>query len=156
MIWRRHHTHSVLLTGLWSGFETAILLSITPAMTFYLTNIYTRLLIPAKSRDRPNSLQIFITSALGNASSTSILYPLIIAKTLLQYRDPSGRRMYRNLADVIIKVTRKRGVVGLYKGLDSQLLKGVISHGVTMTLKDRVESLLVMLYIWSRRRAVRA
>lgn len=61
--------------------------------------------------------------------------------------------MYRNLVDVIVKITRKRGIGGLYKGLDSQLLKGVISHGVTMTLKDRVESLLVALYIMSRRRA---
>ncbi|CAO1625949.1 unnamed protein product [Sympodiomycopsis kandeliae] len=139
------------IIGLWSGFETAILLSITPAMTFYLTNIYTRLLVPKSSRSNPNSLQIFLTSALGNATSTTILYPLIIAKTLLQYRDPYGRKIYRNLIDVIVKISRKKGIKGLYKGLESQLLKGIISHGVTMTIKDRVENALVALFILTRR-----
>lgn len=135
------------IPGLWSGFETAILLSITPALTFYSTNIFTRLLLPRASRESPNSAQIFLTSALGNAASTTLLYPLIIAKTLLQYRDPSGKRMYRNLADVLLKVTKRKGLRGLYQGLESQLTKGVISHGVTMMVKSRVEEAMVALFV---------
>lgn len=141
-----------LSTGLWSGFETAALLSISPAMTFYLTNVFTRLLLPRSSRDSPNSAQIFLTSALGTAASTTILYPLIIAKTLLQYRDPSGRRMYRNLLDVFAKVTKRRGVSGLYQGLESQLTKGVLSYGVTMVVKSRVEDAMVAMYVAAKRR----
>lgn len=142
------------MTGLWSGFETAILLSITPALTFGFTNIFNRLLVPRASRGAPNPAQIFVTSALGNAASTTMLYPLIIAKTLLQYRDSSGKRMYRNLVDVVVKVARRMGIKGLYQGLESQLTKGIIAHGVTMMLKSRVEEAMVALFIVVKRKQV--
>ncbi|CAO1629025.1 unnamed protein product [Parajaminaea phylloscopi] len=138
--------------GLWSGFETAILLSITPALTFGLTNIFTRLLVPRRSRESPSPAQIFITSALGNATSTTLLYPLIIAKTLLQYRDANGKRVYQSLADVLLKVAQRKGVQGLYQGLESQLTKGVIAHGVTMMVKSRVEDLMVAFFVAMKRR----
>ena len=131
-----------------------MLLSITPAITFYLTNVYTRLLLPKNKRESPSSWQIFFLSALGNASSTTLLFPLILAKTLLQYRSPSGRRVYNSLPEVFIKVVQKKGVIGLYQGLESQLLKGIISHGVTMTVKDRVEDLYVQAFLAMRRRGI--
>lgn len=142
------HPHA----GLWSGFPVATLLSITPALTFYLTNILTRLLLPTASRQSPSPAQTFLLSALGNALSTSLLYPLILAKTLLQYRDPRGRRVYKGLVDVVRGTIRRRGVKGLYKGLESQLAKGVTAHGVTMVVKGRVEEGFVQAYLAAKRR----
>lgn len=43
-------------------------------------------------------------------------------------------------------------MAGLYQGLESQLIKGVISHGVTMLVKSRVELGFVWLYLWMKGR----
>lgn len=118
--------------GLWSGFETAAMLSISPALTFYSTNAISTLLIPKEKRERPSSLQTFVTSAIGNSISTIIVFPLILCKTRLQWRSPTGRKMYRNLLDVLRKTVRRGGLKGLYQGLDSQLIKGLFSFGTTM------------------------
>lgn len=118
--------------GLWSGFETAAMLSISPALTFYSTNAVSTMLIPKESRERPSSLQTFVTSAIGNSISTMIVFPLILCKTRLQWRSPTGRKMYRNLLDVLRKTVRRGGLKGLYQGLDSQLIKGLFSFGTTM------------------------
>lgn len=118
--------------GLWSGFETAAMLSISPALTFYSTNAVSTLLIPKERREKPSSLQTFVTSAIGNSISTMIVFPLILCKTRLQWRSPSGRKMYRNLLDVLRKTIRRGGLAGLYQGLDTQLLKGLFSFGTTM------------------------
>lgn len=118
--------------GLWSGFETAALLSISPALTFYSTNAVSTLLIPKDRRDKPSSLQTFVTSAIGNSISTIIVFPLILCKTRLQWRSPTGRKVYRNLLDVLRKTVKRGGLKGLYQGLDSQLIKGLFSFGTTM------------------------
>lgn len=118
--------------GLWSGFETAAMLSISPALTFYSTNAVSTMLIPKEKRERPSSLQTFVTSAIGNSISTMIVFPLILCKTRLQWRSPTGRKMYRNLLDVLRKTVKRGGLKGLYQGLDSQLIKGLFSFGTTM------------------------
>lgn len=118
--------------GLWSGFETAAMLSISPALTFYSTNAVSTLLIPKDKREKPSSLQTFVTSAIGNSISTIIVFPLILCKTRLQWRSPTGRKMYRNLLDVLSKTVKRGGLKGLYQGLDSQLIKGLFSFGTTM------------------------
>lgn len=118
--------------GLWSGFETAAMLSISPALTFYSTNAISTLLIPKEKREKPSSLQTFVTSAIGNSISTIIIFPLILCKTRLQWRSPTGRKMYRNLLDVLRKTIKRGGLKGLYQGLDSQLIKGLFSFGTTM------------------------
>lgn len=138
--------------GLWSGFETAAMLSISPALTFYSTNAISTLLIPKEKREHPSSLQTFLTSAIGNSISTIIVFPLILCKTRLQWRSPTGRRMYRNLLDVLRKTVKRGGWKGLYQGLDSQLIKGLFSFGTTMMVKARIETLFVMLYLAARNR----
>lgn len=122
------------------------------------------------AQEKPTALQTFLVNAAGNATSTAILFPLILSKTRLQWRSPSGKRVYRSLADVLRKTVRRNGVqgrfpgpmrisftassykstiasTGLYQGLESQLLKGLVSHGTTMMVKQRVESLFITLFL---------
>lgn len=132
-----------------------MLLSIAPALTFYSTSLISQTFLPRASRENPSSWQTFLTSASGNATSTAILFPLMLSKTRLQWRSPTGRKMYRNLADVFSKTIRKAGVWGLYQGLESQLLKGLVSHGTTMVVKQRVEALFISLYLSLRARSKR-
>lgn len=132
-----------------------MLLSIAPALTFYSTSLISQAFLPRASRDSPSSWQTFLVNASGNATSTAILFPLMLSKTRLQWRSPSGRKVYRNLADVVRKTMRRNGIKGLYQGLESQLLKGLVSHGTTMVVKQRVEALFIFLYLALRARSRR-
>lgn len=89
-----------------------MLLSVSPALTFYLSHLVLRATIPKASRDKPKSWQTFFVNAAGNAGSTAILFPLIISKTRLQWRSPSGRKMYKSLIDVLQKTIHKNGIQG--------------------------------------------
>lgn len=73
----------------------------------------------------------------GGFTASSLTYPLILAKTRLQYRAPSGRRLYSSTYDVLAHALRRRGVAGLYSGLSGQVAKGFLSEGIKMTTKDR-------------------
>ena len=44
------------------------------------------------------------------------------------------------------KIYQTEGVGGLYSGLEAEVLKGFLSHGLTMTMKDRVHVGVIQLY----------
>ncbi|PWN51022.1 mitochondrial carrier [Violaceomyces palustris] len=138
------------ILGLWSGFETAALLSISPALTFYATHAISS---STGGVGESGAIRTFLCSAAGHSVSTTLVFPLILCKTRLQWRSPSGRRVYTSLVDVLGKTIRRGGFSGLYQGLDSQLAKGVLGHGVTMVVKQRVETLFVLVYLLLRRRS---
>lgn len=80
-------------------------------------------------------------------TAVTILYPLILIKTRVQSarkaKDLPGSQPSKsspsqtspiNIASEIIK---REGVKGLYQGLEAQLIKGVISQGLTLSTKQR-------------------
>ena len=97
-----------------------------------------------------------------------ITYPLILAKTRQQWRSPSGKYPYKSMMDVITKTVQKEGPSGLYAGLQGrrffdliflahigngksfpELTKAFFQLGLSMTIKSRVELLIMALYRWS-------
>jgi hypothetical protein len=44
------------------------------------------------------------------------------------------------------KIYQSEGVGGLYSGLEAEVLKGFLSHGLTMVMKDRVHVGVIQLY----------
>lgn len=89
--------------------------------------------------------------------ASAVCYPLILTKTRLQWKSPSGKLLYRNMTDVLVKTVKRSGVRGLYVGLQtrelcshgfnpsfsadsgtiSEIIKGFIGQGVTMVVKQR-------------------
>ncbi|GAA5949084.1 hypothetical protein JCM21900_004853 [Sporobolomyces salmonicolor] len=136
------------LKGFWSGFQSTVILTLNPAITFYAFAALQRALIPARYRDHPTPLQTFLCGAFASAIASAITYPLILAKTRLQFKSPTGRALYSSPIDVFRKAYAKQGISGLYSGVESQLLKGFLSEGAKMTIKDRqafsIELLLVV------------
>jgi hypothetical protein len=51
---------------------------------------------------------------------------------------------------VILQIARKEGVRALYDGLQGELLKGFLSHGLTMVTKGFLHRLVIHLWIISR------
>ncbi|BGP36758.1 hypothetical protein JCM10450v2_000650 [Rhodotorula kratochvilovae] len=132
------------IAGFWSGFQSTIILTLNPAITFYAFDTLKRALIPAKHREHPTPSQTFLCGALASAIASAITYPLILAKTRLQFKSPTGRALYTSQLDVFRKTVAKQGFAGLYQGVESQLLKGFFSEGVKLLVKDRIELAIVL------------
>lgn len=76
----------------------------------------------------------------------SILYPLILLKTRLQSARRSQdipshvtdvRCTVETPLDIARGIVKRDGIVGLYQGLEAQILKGIISQSVTFSMKQR-------------------
>ncbi len=105
-----------------------------------------RALIPPQHVAHPTAIQSFLTAATASSIASAITYPLILAKTRLQFRSPSGRSVYKSNLHVFTKTLRKQGLRGLYAGLEGQLVKGFLSEGIKQTLKARLEMVIVLAY----------
>jgi solute carrier family 25 (peroxisomal adenine nucleotide transporter), member 17 len=89
----------------------------------------------------------FIGAAFSNSVATWLLYPLMLAKTRLQVHRKRVKEAERASKEVdngeVSMLTiwedafQKDGPSGLYQGLEAQLLKGFVSQGVTMMVKQR-------------------
>jgi len=73
---------------------------------------------------------------LSNALATIPLYPLVLIKALSQSgadKKTEGREMLGTMA----RIVDNEGLIGLYKGFEGQLAKGVVQQGVMMLVKQR-------------------
>lgn len=72
-------------------------------------------------------------------SAVTFLYPLILAKTRIQTARASSTANTRspNILQLWATAFSRDGVPGLYQGLEAQVVKGVVSQGVTMMVKTR-------------------
>ncbi|KAJ6590122.1 mitochondrial carrier domain-containing protein [Mycena vulgaris] len=152
------------ILGFWRGFKTTTLLSLNPALTLALFQVYRRVLargsVSAGANPKPS--QAFLGAAVSNSIAAAILYPLMLAKTRLQAT--SATSMREVLRDAYtgrgrsakwppameFSDSKQPGIPGLYQGLEMQIIKGFLSQGVTFLVKGRVEQMIVEMY--SRRR----
>ena len=81
------------------------------------------------------------TRSLSKAVATIVTYPYIRAKVLLQRaRDPTDERGYdaTTAPGVLRQVAAREGWVGLYRGLQPQLVKGVSNAALMLMIKERI------------------
>ena len=126
------------------GFRPTLPLCLTPALTLLLFKLLSRLrLSRTTSPPRPTGLSAFLSGAFANALAVTILYPLLLAKVRIQAAKSRGvepgapRPTATTVWDVWVAAVRQDGWAGLYQALSAQILKGVVSQGVTMLVKQR-------------------
>ncbi|WVQ80234.1 hypothetical protein IAT38_002339 [Cryptococcus sp. DSM 104549] len=136
------------VTGLFSGFAPTIPLTLLPSLTLYIHSVLLRVLVPERLRAHPPGSVTFLLGALSNALATIPLYPLVLIKTLDQSGEDKGKEKegQGGMIYTLNKILRREGVAGLYVGLEGQLVKGLVSQGVMMLIKQRVEEGVVKFY----------
>ncbi|KAL8286261.1 hypothetical protein RQP46_004749 [Phenoliferia psychrophenolica] len=126
------------------GFKSSLVLSINPALSSYLLEAFKRAVIPVKHLEHPTPAQVFLTSAFASSVASALTYPMILSKSRLMFKSPSGKRLYKSNVDVFRKTLKRYGLIGLYAGLTGQVVKGFFAEGIKMTIKDRLELLIVL------------
>lgn len=79
-----------------------------------------------KLRRRRTPVEYLVMGGLAKLVATIITYPYIMAKIRLQCKLPEGSKPYRGAVDVIIRTFREEGFLGLFTGLQAQLIKSVL------------------------------
>lgn len=89
---------------------------------------------------------------MSKSIATIVTQPLIVAKVGLQSRPPPARqgKPFKSFPEVMSYIIEKEGLLGLYKGIAPQIVKGVLVQGILMMTKERVELMFVLLYRYLR------
>jgi hypothetical protein len=77
--------------------------------------------------------------AISKALATIATQPLIVAKVGLQSKPPRIRhgKPFRGFVEVMNFIVAHEGILGLFKGIIPQILKGLLVQGILMVIKDR-------------------
>lgn len=137
-------------TGLWRGLKASLVLVVNPAITY---GAYQRLrdgLYPGKKNLRPH--EAFILGSFSKALATIATQPLIVAKVGLQSKPPPIRngKPFKNFGEVMRYIVQQEGLLGLFKGIGPQIMKGLLVQGFLMMAKDRIELVFILLFRYLR------
>jgi len=133
------------VSGLWRGLKASLVLVVNPAITYGAYERLKDVLYPGKTNLRP--AEAFLLGAMSKALATLATQPLIVAKVGLQSKPPPARngKPFTSFVEVMKFIIEHEGVLGLFKGIGPQILKGLIVQGILMTTKERVELMFVLL-----------
>lgn len=84
--------------------------------------------------------------------ATIATQPLIVAKVGLQSRPPPARqgKPFKSFTEVMAYIVEHEGLLGLFKGIGPQILKGVLVQGFLMMTKERIELAFILLFRYVR------
>lgn len=84
---------------------------------------------------------VVVLGAMSKALATLATQPLIVAKVGLQSKPPPARngKPFTSFVEVMKFIIEHEGVLGLFKGIGPQILKGLIVQGILMTTKERYD-----------------
>jgi adenine nucleotide transporter 17 len=126
------HNESGVL-GLFAALPPSIPLALLPSLTLYIHSVLLRFFVPARNQLHPPGLVTFALGSASNALATIPLYPMILTKSLRQSRSKENKGMIATLLEILAS----EGIMGIYKGVEGQLAKGVLQQGIMMLLKQR-------------------
>ncbi|KDN60742.1 hypothetical protein CSUB01_08592 [Colletotrichum sublineola] len=136
--------------GLWRGLKASLVLVVNPAITYGAYERLKEVLFPGRSNLKP--WEAFLLGAASKSLATIVTQPLIVAKVGLQSRPPPERKgkPFSSFVEVMNFIMEREGVLGLFKGIGPQILKGLLVQGILMMTKERMELLFVLFFRYLR------
>ena len=92
-------------------------------------------------RESLSALTAFVLGALSKCLATVLTYPLIRGKVMQQVAAGSGGGRVPPLFAILRRVVAEDGVAGLYRGMEAQILKTVLSAAIALMLKEKLSQL---------------
>ncbi|KAI9817981.1 MAG: ADP/ATP carrier protein [Thelocarpon impressellum] len=138
-------------SGLWRGLKASLVLVVNPAITYGAYQKLKDVIFPGKANLRP--WEAFLLGAMSKALATIATQPLIVAKVGLQSKPPPARngKPFKSFIEVMDFIVKNEGVLGLFKGIAPQIMKGLFVQGILMMTKERMELVFVLLFRYLRK-----
>jgi len=82
---------------------------------------------------------IIVLGSISKALATMATQPLIVAKVGLQSKPPPVRngKPFKSFIEVMRFIVEHEGLLGLFKGIGPQIMKGLLVQGFLMMAKER-------------------
>lgn len=143
------------VSGLWRGLKASLVLVINPAITYGAYERLKETFCPGRNSLKPweafrVSLRLqfasrciantfLVLGATSKALATIATQPLIVAKVGLQSRPPPSRngKPFKSFGEVMAFIVKNEGLLGLFKGIGPQIMKGFLVQGILMMTKER-------------------
>jgi hypothetical protein len=89
---------------------------------------------------------------MSKSLATIATQPLIVAKVGLQSKPPPARngKPFKTFGEVMRFIVEHEGLLGLFKGIGPQIMKGLLVQGFLMMTKERIELVFVLLFRYMR------
>jgi hypothetical protein len=89
---------------------------------------------------------------MSKSLATVATQPLIVAKVGLQSKPPPARngKPFKTFSEVMRFIVEHEGLLGLFKGIGPQIMKGLLVQGFLMMAKERIELVFVLLFRYMR------
>ena len=93
-----------------------------------------------------------VLGAMSKSLATIATQPLIVAKVGLQSKPPPARngKPFKTFGEVMRFIVQHEGLLGLFKGIGPQIMKGLLVQGFLMMTKERIELVFVLLFRYLR------
>lgn len=97
------------------------------------------------SSEALSALSAFVLGAVSKCVATCLTYPAIRCKVMIQAAesDEDGTKeaqpkSRKTIADAILMIWEREGPLGFFKGLESQILKTVLSSALLLMVKEKI------------------
>lgn len=138
------------IISLWNGCLASLVLVSNPTIHFVAYDKIKEVFLRRAMRHNRNNLtngEIFIIGAIAKAIATVITYPIQVAQTNMRYakRVKEGEKSdknYKGVIDCLIKIFKKDGFLGWYKGLSVKLVQTVLTTAFQFLAYERIKGLI--------------
>jgi hypothetical protein len=147
-----------LSEGTWSeafsALDISLLLTANPSIQYTVFDQLKQRLLkgrPSKkngtesSSEALSALSAFVLGAVSKCVATCLTYPAIRCKVMIQAAesDEDGTKeaqpkSRKTIADAILMIWEREGPLGFFKGLESQILKTVLSSALLLMVKEKI------------------
>lgn len=97
------------------------------------------------SSEALSAFSAFVLGAVSKCVATCLTYPAIRCKVMIQAAesDEDGKKeaqpkSRKTIADAILMIWEREGPLGFFKGLESQILKTVLSSALLLMVKEKI------------------
>lgn len=161
--------------ALWSGYSATLVLTLNPSLTFLINRrLADKIVTALEEEDIPIAWIAFLLAATSKAIATAATYPFQAAKAHLQLQDQpeedektSGKKkkkkgLYARMMELfngsifglIVAMVARDGLRAMYDGMQGEILKGFVSHGLTMAAKGFTHRVMAKAWLASRSKRV--
>lgn len=129
------------VAALWNGVQTSFILSANPAIHFMVYEAVKRLFFKSKlsagQKANLSSFESFLIGGFAKAVATVITYPLQLVQCKQRAYRRSGN-IQLSMKEIIHKVLRDYGILGLYKGMESKLCQTVLTAALMFLTYEKI------------------
>jgi adenine nucleotide transporter 17 len=126
----------------YKGWIVSALLCFNPAITYVFFERIKLYITRHRDVKQLNSLEAFVAGAISKAVATWLTFPFIRAKAILN----TWTKLHKGepiptLNEILQRIVREEGFVGLFTGIYPQLTKGVLNSALMLMFKERIDAI---------------